>query len=139
MKTDETMDFMGDEVPVYICDFCGVKCDDGRACRKNPKTGITICQCCITDFANQIGYFPPRQFLPSDPNKVTIPEPLRWEIFERDNFTCQKCGSRRLLTIDHIIPKSKGGLTVKDNLQTLCKACNIKKGKKLEASRRSNG
>lgn len=60
--------------------------------------------------------------------KETIPLGLRWEVWERDNFTCQICGSRQYLTIDHIIPESKGGKTERDNLQTLCKPCNSKKG-----------
>lgn len=63
---------------------------------------------------------------------------LRQEIKERDNYTCKKCHnsiykeSNLLLEINHIIPVSKGGLTNKDNLQTLCWKCNRKKGNKLE-------
>lgn len=60
-----------------------------------------------------------------------IPEELRWEVFERDNFTCLHCGSRRMLRADHIIPHSKGGKTNKSNLQTLCRVCNSKKGSRL--------
>ena len=66
---------------------------------------------------------------PQEPyRKEAIPLSLRWEVWERDNFTCQICGSRQYLTIDHIVPESKGGKTEKDNLQTLCKACNSRKG-----------
>jgi hypothetical protein len=60
--------------------------------------------------------------------KKTIPEGLRWSVWERDNFTCKHCGTRKRLTIDHIYPEVKGGETVKENLQTLCKRCNSKKG-----------
>src|SRR5688572_587451 len=60
--------------------------------------------------------------------KAEIPDHLRWEVFERDNFTCKRCGSRRKLTADHIIAESKGGPTTLENLQTLCKSCNSKKG-----------
>lgn len=60
--------------------------------------------------------------------KSHIPENLRWAVWERDNFTCQQCGIRRYLTIDHILPKSKGGPCVFDNLQTLCRNCNSLKG-----------
>ncbi len=69
-----------------------------------------------------------------DPNplrkttKDTIPQWLRWAVFERDNFTCHHCGSRRILTADHIIPEVEGGPTNMDNLQTLCRSCNSKKG-----------
>lgn len=64
---------------------------------------------------------PPRQ-------KEIIKDDLRWEVWERDNFTCKHCGTRRNLTVDHILPESKGGTLALDNLQTLCKSCNSKKG-----------
>lgn len=46
------------------------------------------------------------------------------------NFTCQKCHQRfpfLKLTVDHIVPLSKGGKNNWDNLQPLCKPCNISK------------
>lgn len=64
--------------------------------------------------------------------KTRIPVSLRWAVWERDNFTCQICGKRRYLTIDHIVPESQGGKTEKANLQTLCKSCNSKKATKAE-------
>ncbi len=60
--------------------------------------------------------------------KIKIPEELRWEIFERDNFTCQICGIQRCLTVDHIHPEKLGGTLDKENLQTLCRKCNGRKG-----------
>ena len=62
---------------------------------------------------------------------------LRQKIKERDNYTCKVCGNsihvepNLLLEIDHIIPVSKGGATVEENLQTLCWRCNRTKGDKL--------
>lgn len=58
----------------------------------------------------------------------SVSETLRWEIWERDNYACRSCGSKRRLTIDHIHPRSKGGTDHPDNLQTLCRSCNSKKG-----------
>ena len=60
--------------------------------------------------------------------KQSIPLDIRWEVWERDNFTCKHCESRRFLSIDHIIPESKGGDLSLSNLQTLCRNCNSKKG-----------
>jgi 5-methylcytosine-specific restriction endonuclease McrA len=60
--------------------------------------------------------------------KQPIPDSIRWEVWERDNFTCKHCGSRRYLTIDHVLAESKGGTLALDNLQTLCRSCNSKKG-----------
>ena len=62
---------------------------------------------------------------------------LREEIKARDNYTCKICGASTnaephlLLEIDHIVPVSKGGMTTKDNLQTLCWKCNRSKGARL--------
>ena len=62
---------------------------------------------------------------------------LRTFIKERDNYTCCQCGNSThkepnlLLEVDHIIPISKGGLTIKENLQTLCWKCNRSKGAKI--------
>lgn len=54
----------------------------------------------------------------------------RNNLFKRDNGECQYCGSKRHLTIDHIIPKSKGGKTNWTNLITACNRCNVNKGDK---------
>jgi hypothetical protein len=56
----------------------------------------------------------------------------RIEIFERDKYRCKKCGDWHGLTIDHIVPRSKGGTDELGNLQTLCHSCNSKKGAKIE-------
>jgi hypothetical protein len=63
----------------------------------------------------------------------TINLRLRFMILQRDNFTCKKCGQSPaknpniILHVDHIIPWSKGGETVIENLETLCKECNLGK------------
>jgi len=49
----------------------------------------------------------------------------------RDNYTCAYCGSKENLTVDHVIPSSKGGKTTWDNCVTSCEPCNYKKGNKL--------
>jgi len=54
----------------------------------------------------------------------------RHRIMRRDNYSCAYCGSKKSLTIDHIIPKSKGGDNTWKNLVTCCLPCNFKKGDK---------
>ena len=50
-------------------------------------------------------------------------------ILRRDNYTCQYCGEmEKNLTVDHIMPKSRGGKTVWNNVVVACKPCNLKKG-----------
>ena len=56
----------------------------------------------------------------------------RREVFIRDNYTCQYCGRQSGdLTIDHIIPRSRGGPHTWENLVSACKPCNHRKGGKL--------
>lgn len=52
----------------------------------------------------------------------------RHNIFKRDAFSCQYCGTNKDLTLDHLIPKSKGGKSSWTNLVTACKHCNARKG-----------
>lgn len=61
-------------------------------------------------------------------NREPISVEHRWAIWERDNFTCQKCRARRYLSIDHKMPRSRGGNNRPSNLQTLCRSCNSAKG-----------
>ncbi len=51
------------------------------------------------------------------------------EVFRRDNYTCQYCGKRTShLTIDHVIPRHRGGGHRWDNLVAACPTCNRRKG-----------
>ena len=52
----------------------------------------------------------------------------RQNIFKRDTHQCQYCGIADDLTLDHVMPKSRGGRTSWDNLVTACKRCNSRKG-----------
>jgi len=52
----------------------------------------------------------------------------RQNVFKRDGFRCQYCGTSRDLTLDHVVPKAKGGKTTWVNLVTACKTCNARKG-----------
>jgi 5-methylcytosine-specific restriction endonuclease McrA len=54
----------------------------------------------------------------------------------RDGFTCQYCKTTKELTIDHIIPVSRGGKTEFENCVAACKTCNGKKGDKLPSEAR---
>lgn len=52
----------------------------------------------------------------------------RQNIFKRDRQQCQYCGSQRDLTLDHVLPGSRGGKSSWTNLTTACKKCNSFKG-----------
>jgi 5-methylcytosine-specific restriction endonuclease McrA len=49
-------------------------------------------------------------------------------VMRRDRFRCQYCGSREKLTVDHVLPKSRGGKDTWENLATACTPCNNRKG-----------
>ena len=55
----------------------------------------------------------------------------RFNVFLRDRFVCQYCGSRfrpEDLTFDHVLPRSRGGRTTWENVVTACSGCNLAKG-----------
>jgi len=64
--------------------------------------------------------------------KHKISNTLRKSVFERDMYRCVSCSTHLELCCDHIHPESKGGLTVYENLQTLCRSCNSKKGTSIK-------
>ena len=59
------------------------------------------------------------------------PSFTRFNVFLRDRFSCQYCGGGEELTFDHLLPRSKGGLTDWKNVVTACSTCNVKKGGRL--------
>ncbi|MGZ9810690.1 HNH endonuclease [Pseudoroseicyclus sp. H15] len=54
----------------------------------------------------------------------------RFNLFLRDEFLCQYCGSRGDLTFDHVVPRARGGVTSWENVVAACGTCNLKKGSK---------
>lgn len=59
--------------------------------------------------------------------RIQISKKIRFEVFKRDSFTCQYCGSKApnvVLNVDHIAPVSKGGGNEMLNLITSCFSCN---------------
>ncbi len=55
----------------------------------------------------------------------------RRAVFARDEWACQYCGSERDLTVDHVIPRSKGGSNEWENIVTCCGPCNRRKADRL--------
>jgi 5-methylcytosine-specific restriction endonuclease McrA len=56
----------------------------------------------------------------------------RKAVLARDSWTCQYCGTRKPgLTVDHIVPRSRGGKSVWENIVASCAPCNHRKGNKL--------
>lgn len=57
----------------------------------------------------------------------------RRAIFARDGYLCQYCGSGARLTMDHVVPRSRGGGSSWENVVTSCAPCNHRKGDRLPA------
>jgi 5-methylcytosine-specific restriction endonuclease McrA len=102
------------------------------------ETGIYICFSCADKVANTYhkvhsGLWLTWKNEPTNKKKKKdISSSLRKAVFERDFYRCKKCESHIDLCCDHIHPESKGGETTLDNLQTLCRSCNSKKGTQIE-------
>lgn len=60
-----------------------------------------------------------------------VPPVNRREVLKRDSHACQYCGSSKRLTLDHVIPRSKGGQHSWDNVVTACERCNQTKSDRL--------
>ncbi len=54
----------------------------------------------------------------------------RFNLFLRDEFRCQYCGTRGDLTFDHVVPRARGGVTSWENVVAACSRCNLRKGSK---------
>lgn len=54
----------------------------------------------------------------------------RFNLFLRDEFCCQYCGTRGDLTFDHVVPRASGGITSWKNVVAACSRCNLRKGAK---------
>lgn len=60
-----------------------------------------------------------------------IPDAIRLAVYERDGYACLHCGATEALSLDHIHPYSMGGEDTLENLQTLCRSCNSRKGARV--------
>lgn len=126
--------FMGEVIPQRACAICDTP--SSSAAEYAALGGRPVCTDCAEVVSNyfykrcsgQFLTWPNQEYSKRGFQKKDIPDPLRWLVFERDDFRCRGCGSRRQLRADHIVAESKGGETTLENLQTLCHRCNSKKG-----------
>jgi 5-methylcytosine-specific restriction endonuclease McrA len=71
-----------------------------------------------------------KQYIPA----ARRPAFTRFNVFLRDRFDCQYCGDSfpaHELTFDHVVPRSRGGMTSWTNVVTACSSCNLLKGDKM--------
>jgi hypothetical protein len=72
-----------------------------------------------------------------DPDYYSMAFPfLEWgKMLDRDGYKCAICGKEGKITIDHIVPISKGGTNAIENLQPLCRHCNASKGNTMKTNK----
>jgi len=63
-------------------------------------------------------------------HRTRLNNPNRSRIYKRDGYECVYCGSKKHLTLDHVLPKSRGGTNEWTNLVTCCSKCNRQKDNK---------
>jgi hypothetical protein len=85
----------------------------------------------------------PEPILPDLDSYTVIRAGLWWAVLARDRWTCCSCGRSAqqdgvLLEVDHIVPRSRGGTNTLENLQTLCKKCNLGKSNRDSTDLRSD-
>ena len=71
------------------------------------------------------------EYTKSGPKRDPIPEDVKLLVWARDGGACVRCGSKKELHFDHIIPVAKGGGNSEANIQILCQTCNLKKADKI--------
>lgn len=75
--------------------------------------------------------------------KIRVMPAIRWQVFQRDQWKCVACGRNShdgaILHVDHIVPRSCGGLNTLSNYQTLCDICNIGKSNRDDTDLRNIG
>lgn len=136
-----------DEKQYYLCEVT-----DNNAFYFQSQYGQTICFKCMATHAAWYLEYVSEQFVQQqhqssyqrsmasreDVNtykKKKISHSLRMRVYERDGFKCVTCGVQKNLSLDHIKPEVIGGESTLENLQTMCKSCNSRKGARyVEAS-----
>lgn len=68
---------------------------------------------------------------PGQRDTRTIPQDVKTAVWNRDGAKCRECGAGHYLEYDHVIPLSLGGATSVENLQILCRQCNLAKGARI--------
>lgn len=70
--------------------------------------------------------------LKENPNTQGVPEHVKAAVFQRDRGRCRQCGYvGPYIEYDHIKPRSKGGPNTIENIQILCRQCNLRKGNRV--------
>lgn len=115
------------ERPERMCDCCERVIEWQDHYHWEEKDFDLCSECVMELYQKMFGPFSNNESKRASYKKTPIPNEIRWSIWKRDDFTCQYCGSREDLSVDHVMPESRGGEMVETNLVTACRKCNSKK------------
>jgi hypothetical protein len=115
--------------PAWMCSMCGE-----YECQPYCIGGFAICDDCAEKIANHYNYRHGGEWITWDNpppirtnRKPSISKGKRTRVHERDAYQCRYCGTRKDLTLDHVVPLIQGGDDSDGNLVTCCKSCNSRK------------
>lgn len=116
------------------CKICTKKMNIEEEIKYNELFMIKVCDSCAGRVKEAYdnwhgGCYVPTKKSDAERARKVLSTKVRLAVYKRDGFKCVRCGCSDL-TIDHIIPIAKGGTNEDNNLQTLCRSCNSKKGTK---------
>lgn len=146
LKTIDNSHINSSNETIATCDDCGKEFPTQHPHYSVKKKNFHLCDDCMEKIAewfisNNFGY-PGLFWLKAMENKhysrdkkkrnCYLPKNIKKEILQKYKFTCQECGTKEKLSIDHIKPVIKGGTDDFNNLTVLCRSCNSKKGSKYE-------
>lgn len=146
MKQHYDVDSLNGTVPIkvrwFICSRC--KHEVSESYGVNNLEDDYLCHDCLREMFFIVYRAEDLPMMPEVDGKVvwsykslggrpTIPRQLREKVFARDKHTCRHCGctDKSKLSVDHIMPYSRGGKDSFENFQTLCRSCNSRKGAKI--------
>lgn len=138
-------------IAAEVCESVGLDFDSVVHVRRLPGQAAKKFRAAITTMNRQHGMIPARIAKAVNRDRTTINYYLgrrrefsgkdwwtvRAQVLKRDLYTCQYCGSKKDLTCDHVVPRTRGGTNHHSNLKTACRSCNSKKGGKLVAEWRA--
>lgn len=122
LRSHNIVRYEGDE---YVLDLAG------RLSRDQIAELVSLCNAKIDEY--ELKYGRKSIWHSRFAGAKDISGPMQYEVLKRAKGRCELCGVSRdvkALQVDHIVPRSRGGLTVLENLQALCYTCNAQKQNK---------
>lgn len=94
--------------------------------------GVDGSECDLIVYGTCEGSDDHEEFPKNGYKRKAISPSVQLKVYRADGFKCVHCGTSADLSVDHIYPVSRGGTNAAENLQTLCRPCNSRKGAKVD-------